>query len=127
MQKVPQIRSSQRLIGARVLVVEDDLLISMDLTAGLTDAGRKLSVPAALQKMPSPLLISGISQSRSSTFVSRRRPLCRSRHNLQAAESHLSSTRVTWTQGKSKKNFRTAKSFTSRLHLKFWSTQLPRY
>ena len=39
----------------------------------------------------------------------------------------LSSTRVTLTQLKSKKNFRIAKPFTSRLHLKSWSTQLPRY
>ena len=50
MQKVPQIRSSQRLIGARVLVVEDDLLISMDPTAGLTDAGAQVVGPCRTAK-----------------------------------------------------------------------------
>jgi DNA-binding NtrC family response regulator len=33
------------LKGAHVLVVEDDLLISMDLTAGLTDAGAQVVGP----------------------------------------------------------------------------------
>ena len=45
MQRVPQIRSARRLIGARVLVVEDDFLISMDLKAVLTDAGAEVVGP----------------------------------------------------------------------------------
>jgi two-component SAPR family response regulator len=45
MQKVPQIRSVWRLIGARVLVVEDDFLISMDLKGVLTDAGAEVVGP----------------------------------------------------------------------------------
>jgi len=50
MQNVPQIRSARRLKGARVLVVEDDLLISMDLTAGLTDAGAEVVGPCRTAK-----------------------------------------------------------------------------
>ena len=50
MQNVPQIRSARRVIGARVLVVEDDLLISMDPTAGLTDAGARLVGPCRTAK-----------------------------------------------------------------------------
>ena len=50
MQKVSQIHSARRLIGARVLVVEDDLLISMDLAAGLTDAGAQVVGPCRTAK-----------------------------------------------------------------------------
>jgi DNA-binding NtrC family response regulator len=50
MRRVPQIRSTRRLKGARVLVVEDDLLISMDLTAGLTDAGAQVVGPCRTAK-----------------------------------------------------------------------------
>jgi hypothetical protein len=54
MQKVSQIHSARRLIGARILVVEDDLLISMDLAAGLTDAGAQVVGPCRTAMMPSP-------------------------------------------------------------------------
>jgi DNA-binding response OmpR family regulator len=50
MRRVPQIRSTRRLKGARVLIVEDDLLISMDLTAGLTDAGAQVVGPCRTAK-----------------------------------------------------------------------------
>src|SRR5215472_7142301 len=45
MQKVSQIRSARRLIGAHVLVVEDDFLISMDLKEVFTDAGAQVVGP----------------------------------------------------------------------------------
>ena len=45
MQKVSQIRSAQRLIGAHLLVVEDDFLISMDLKEVFTDAGAQVVGP----------------------------------------------------------------------------------
>ena len=50
MQKVSQIHSARRLKGARVLVVEDDLLISIDLTAGLTEAGAQVVGPCRTAK-----------------------------------------------------------------------------
>src|SRR5215471_10648915 len=45
MQKVSQICSARRLIGAHVLVVEDDFLISMDLKEVFTDAGAEVVGP----------------------------------------------------------------------------------
>ena len=45
MQKVSQIRSARRLIGACVLIVEDDFLISMDLKEVFTDAGAQVVGP----------------------------------------------------------------------------------
>ena len=127
MQKVSQIRSAQRLIGAHLLVVEDDFLISMDLKEVLTDAGAEVVGPCRTVIDAVALLMKGAYQPGSQISVSRWRASFRWRHSLQTAESHLSSTRVTLTQVKSEKNFHIPRSFTSRLHLKSWSAQLPTF
>jgi DNA-binding response OmpR family regulator len=127
MQKVSQIHSARRLIGARVLVVEDDLLISMDLAAGLTDAGAQVVGPCRTAKDA----VAFVNEWNISVALLDIRLASES---VVPVAIQLSDRRipivfytVMSTQMKSEKNFRTARSFTSRLHPKSWLTQLPRY